>query len=140
MIHRRAFISGLVSALAAPAIVHAGNLMPIRGTKLTQVGFGYGTPSVWWVVEKCANEHGCFTEKYRQALPGDPLYDRLQEMALHGDINRYRRLGNAYAYFQGKGDNFPVIAEYPALDNSVPVMGHTDHMPPHVKVAYVKVA
>jgi len=27
---RRGFLQGLVSTLAAPAIVHAGNLMPIR--------------------------------------------------------------------------------------------------------------
>lgn len=30
MLHRRKFLVGLVSALAAPAIVHAGNLMPIK--------------------------------------------------------------------------------------------------------------
>lgn len=27
---RRGFLGGLISALAAPAIVHAGNLMPVR--------------------------------------------------------------------------------------------------------------
>ena len=30
---RRSFIGGLISAFAAPAIVHAGNLMPIRPLK-----------------------------------------------------------------------------------------------------------
>lgn len=30
MLHRRGFMTGLVSALAAPAIVHAGNLMPVK--------------------------------------------------------------------------------------------------------------
>ena len=34
MIHRRAILRGLGSLLAAPAIVHAGNLMPIRGERL----------------------------------------------------------------------------------------------------------
>lgn len=37
MIHRRSFITGLVSALAAPAIVHAGNLMPIKTVKVLTV-------------------------------------------------------------------------------------------------------
>lgn len=31
---RRVFLTGLVSALAAPAIVRAGSLMPIRAPKL----------------------------------------------------------------------------------------------------------
>ena len=30
MIHRRSFITGLVSLIAAPAIVRAGSLMPVR--------------------------------------------------------------------------------------------------------------
>lgn len=34
MIHRRTFLSGLFSALAAPAIVRAGALMPIKGKRL----------------------------------------------------------------------------------------------------------
>jgi len=33
VIHRRGVLLGLVSALAAPAIVHAGNLMPIKVLK-----------------------------------------------------------------------------------------------------------
>lgn len=37
MIHRRSFVTGLASALAAPAIVHAGNLMPIRTVKVLTV-------------------------------------------------------------------------------------------------------
>lgn len=31
---RRGFLSGLTSMLAAPAIVHAGNLMPVRGFEI----------------------------------------------------------------------------------------------------------
>lgn len=34
MLHRRGFITGLASALAAPAIVHAGNLMPVKSPKV----------------------------------------------------------------------------------------------------------
>ena len=30
MIERRSFLKGVAAALAAPAIVHAGNLMPIK--------------------------------------------------------------------------------------------------------------
>lgn len=30
IINRRGFIGGLISVLAAPAIVHAGNLMPVK--------------------------------------------------------------------------------------------------------------
>ncbi len=33
MIHRRSLLLGLASALAAPAIVHAGNIMPVRPWK-----------------------------------------------------------------------------------------------------------
>lgn len=33
MIARRSFLSGLASLIAAPAIVHAGNLMPVRAVK-----------------------------------------------------------------------------------------------------------
>ena len=32
---RRTLITGLTSLLAAPAIVHAGNLMPVRGATIT---------------------------------------------------------------------------------------------------------
>jgi hypothetical protein len=34
MLTRRGFMGGLVSALAAPAIVHAGNLMPVHWVEL----------------------------------------------------------------------------------------------------------
>lgn len=34
MIHRRSFITGLVSLVAAPAIVRAGSMMPVRGEVL----------------------------------------------------------------------------------------------------------
>lgn len=32
--NRRGFLAGLVSVLAAPALVHASNLMPLRGSPL----------------------------------------------------------------------------------------------------------
>jgi hypothetical protein len=34
MIQRRSFLTGLASMLAAPAIVHAGNLMPVKSYEL----------------------------------------------------------------------------------------------------------
>lgn len=33
MIARRSFLTGLVSLIAAPAIVHAGNLMPVKALR-----------------------------------------------------------------------------------------------------------
>lgn len=42
MLHRRKFLVGLASALAAPAIVHAANLMPVKSTKiLTMADYDY---------------------------------------------------------------------------------------------------
>jgi len=40
LVSRRLFLGQIVSALAAPAIVHAGNLMPIKGviTRARQMG------------------------------------------------------------------------------------------------------
>ena len=35
MIARRSFLAGLGSLLAAPAIVHAGNLMPVKASPLS---------------------------------------------------------------------------------------------------------
>lgn len=36
MVNRRGFLTGLVSALAAPAIVRSGILMPLRGVMLPE--------------------------------------------------------------------------------------------------------
>jgi hypothetical protein len=59
IIRRRAFLGGLLSSLAAPAIVHAGNLMPIKAAKdgrmilwsmdvtWTADGGSHGDPVYW---------------------------------------------------------------------------------------------
>jgi len=45
LVSRRLFLGQIVSALAAPAIVHAGNLMPIKGViiRARQMGITYVT-------------------------------------------------------------------------------------------------
>ena len=39
MIHRRSFITGLISLVAAPAIVRAGSLMPVKVIGPTMIEF-----------------------------------------------------------------------------------------------------
>lgn len=54
-IHRRAFITGLVGLIAAPAIVRASSLMPVRSLRLDP---GLETLNHWvnrngvWVVDR----------------------------------------------------------------------------------------
>src|ERR1700733_7473537 len=43
MIHRRAFIGGLIATLAAPAIVRVDSLMSLRSTKPQFIGFDLGS-------------------------------------------------------------------------------------------------
>lgn len=45
MIPRRSFITGLLQLVAAPAIVRAGSLMPVRGEVIAEPRF-YG-PALW---------------------------------------------------------------------------------------------
>jgi len=40
MLSRRGFVGGLITALAAPAIVHAGRVMPVRALPLALRGPG----------------------------------------------------------------------------------------------------
>lgn len=110
IIHRRNFIAGLVSALAAPAIVHAGNLMPIRGDKLIPVGFGYGRPSIWWVVKYWTDNKGVARAKYVPAFPGDPLYDRCEELHLVGKIAKFS--ANGELLIRNKPEMVPLVAEF----------------------------
>ena len=62
LIARRGFLAGLASMLAAPAIVHAGNLMPIKGEPLPPISvrtlfvdvdmtFPISGTSVTWIAE-----------------------------------------------------------------------------------------
>jgi hypothetical protein len=47
MIGRRSFIAGLVSAFAAPAIVRASSIMPVRRPPLLVPGFNLITVRGW---------------------------------------------------------------------------------------------
>lgn len=51
MISRRGLLLGLASALAAPAIVHAGNLMPVKSVPIFDPDAVEWIPSQWKVVE-----------------------------------------------------------------------------------------
>lgn len=78
MLHRRGFMTGLVSTLAAPAIVHAGNLMPIKSTKvLTMADY-----------HKLMNEMlDLYVKEWHQRV-ADLIYQQLDHNGLVGTIIR----------------------------------------------------
>lgn len=61
---RRSFITGLVSFVAAPAIVRASSLMPVKNFSITNIGSGY--PEMAFDIERIvviAKSH-CLTARY----------------------------------------------------------------------------
>ena len=81
MISRRSFFTGLVASLAAPAIVHAGNLMPIRGIALDYRALNAGLDSELYAeltrITRLAMLPRLFTQVYNNPPRLVPWHDWL---------------------------------------------------------------
>lgn len=51
MFNRRSLITGLVSLVAAPAIVRAGSLMPVKAMLPPEIDFYFTVPLFWAEVD-----------------------------------------------------------------------------------------
>jgi hypothetical protein len=83
-IHRRGLLLGLASALAAPAIVHAGNLMPVKAIKLA-------VPECWIV-----KGYDMYMNPVEEMIPVSIANDPKVWSAIYSDT-KFKRIGSIIA-------------------------------------------